>query len=69
MHCERCTIGAQRTGETLDEAAVLAVGQEFKRLVPARWQVEKKALTEYIKQTGDLPDGVETRSIMRVRFK
>jgi len=46
-----------------------AVPQQFQREIPATWVVEKKLISDHIKATGEVPAGVETREVIRVRFK
>lgn len=45
------------------------LGLEFKELIPAQLVVRKKLISDHIKATGEVPEGVETREIKRVRFK
>jgi len=45
------------------------VPHQFQRLIPATFVVEKKLISDHIKATGEVPAGVETREVIRVRFK
>ena len=40
---------------------------EFKEQVVS-WKIDKKAITEHVMATGEIPPGVETRQITTVRF-
>lgn len=46
-----------------------AVPPQFQELVPASYVVRKKLITDHIKATGEVPAGVETEAVVRVRFK
>lgn len=45
-----------------------AIPEEFKEQVIS-WMVDKKAITEHVMATGEIPPGVETRKVVSVRFR
>jgi len=44
--------------EILDKDSVLSDPQ-FQRVIPAKVEIDKKAIRDYIKATGDIPKGVD----------
>lgn len=46
-----------------------AVPKEFKELVPASWRVLKADIAKHVTATGEIPPGIETRSVVTVKFR